>query len=348
MPGPENLPRADVASAVCPRRKARPSWRKALVSGVVAGLVLALGGETVHVMFGRNFHAVLPGRVYRCAQQSSTNLERLIQAHGIRTVVNLRGCGPPLPWYMDECRTTHRLGVSQEDVSLSASRMPAVQEIRQLIRVLDHAEPPLLLHCRQGADRTGLAAVAVLLLQTDTDLATARRQLGPRYGHMAVQRAAHLDRFYDLYAQWLQENGLTHAPAVFRRWAEEVYCPAECRCTIEPLELPPWLRRGQPSKIRVRVHNTSLGAWHFRPEVHTGFHLVFVLKDAEDRGVAAGRAGLFPAEVLPGQSIDLTLVLPAVAQVGRYRLLADMVDEQHCTFYQTGSEPLERELEVHD
>jgi protein tyrosine phosphatase (PTP) superfamily phosphohydrolase (DUF442 family) len=299
-------------------------------------------------MFGRNFHVVLPGRVFRCAQLSPANLERLVKAHGIRTVVNLRSCGPPLPWYLDECRATHRLGVSQEDVSLSASRLPAVQEIRQLIRVLDHAERPLLLHCRQGADRTGLAAVAVLLLHTDADLATARKQLGLRYGHVAVQRAAHLDRFYDLYAQWLQEHGLTHAPNVFRRWAEEAYCPGECRCAIEPLEVPTHLRRGQPACIRVRVHNTSLGAWHFCPENHTGFHMVFVLKDREDRGVIAGRAGLFRAEVLPGQSIDLTLALPAVAQVGRYRLLADMVDEQHCTFYQTGSEPLERELDVHD
>jgi protein tyrosine phosphatase (PTP) superfamily phosphohydrolase (DUF442 family) len=316
--------------------------------GCGVGLGLAVGGEIVHVMFGKNFHVVLPGRVFRCAQLSPSNLEGLVKAHGIRTVVNLRGCGAPLPWYLDECRATHRLGVSQEDISLSASRLPAVQEIRQLVRVLDDADRPLLLHCRQGADRTGLAAVAVLLLYTDMDLATARRQLGPRYGHLAVQRAAHLDRFYDLYAKWLEANRLTHAPNVFRRWAEEAYCPGECRCIIEPLELPTKLARGQPARVRLRVHNTSLGAWHFRPENHAGFHLVFVLKDAEDRGVHVGRAGLFPADVLPGQSIDLTLVLPGVVRVGRYRLLADMVDEQHCTFYQTGSEPLERELEVHD
>jgi hypothetical protein len=214
--------------------------------------------------------------------------------------------------------------------------------------VLDHAEPPLLLHCRQGADRTGLAAVAVLLLQTDTDLLTARRQLGLRYGHVAVQRAAHLDRFYDLYAEWLLNNGLTHSPGVFRQWAEEEYCPGECRCVIEPLEFPASLARGRPARIQVRVHNSGLGPWRLRPENHAGFHLGFVLKDAEDRGVLSGRAGLFDAVVQSGESIDLTLVIPAIREIGRYRLVADMVDEQHCWFYQTGSEPLERELEVHD
>ena len=48
----------------------------------------------------------------------------MIAAHGIRTVVNLRGCCAPFPWYLDECRATHRLDVAQEDVCFSAGRLP--------------------------------------------------------------------------------------------------------------------------------------------------------------------------------------------------------------------------------
>ncbi|HJT77301.1 MAG TPA: hypothetical protein VJ739_08870, partial [Gemmataceae bacterium] len=58
------------------------------------------------------------------------------------------------------------------------------------------------------------------------------------------------------------------------------------------------------------------------------------------------RAGLFAADVPPGGSIDLTLPLPALPRPGRYHLLVDMMHEQQCAFYQTGSEPLEEELEV--
>ena len=47
-----------------------------------------------------------------------------------------------------------------------------------------------------------------------------------------------------------------------------------------------------------------------------------------------------------GQSIELTVVIPAVHVPGRYRLWVDMVDEQQCWFYQMGSEPLEQELEI--
>jgi hypothetical protein len=327
--------------------KRRP-WLFTLVLGGLAGLFLAALAEAGRVMFGRNFHTVVPGRVYRCAQQSGETLAQTVRTWGIRTVVNLRGCGAPWPWYLDECRATHRLSVNQEDISFSASRLPAVQEVRQLLRVLDQSEYPILLHCRQGADRTGLAAVMVLLLQTDTDLDTARRQLGPRYGHLPVERAAHLDRFFALYADWLRAHGRTHSSPAFREWAEHEYCPAECRCTFEPLELPARLACGEPTPIRVRAHNTGLGPWRLRPENNAGFHLAFTFRDAQDRGVSSGRAGLFDAQVEPGESIDLTMVLPAVKKPGQYRLLVDMVDEQHCWFYQAGSEPLERELEVHD
>src|SRR5262249_10049472 len=197
-------------------------------------------------------------------------------------------------------------------------------------------------------DRTGLASVMVLLLQTDTGLDEARKQLGLRYGHFALGRTGYLDRFLDLYAAWLRDKGLADSRHTFRAWAEHDYCPGACRCHFELLEFPARVPRGEPARIRVRVVNGGLATWHLRPENNAGTHLAFVVKDAQERGVASGRAGLFSARVLPGQSLDLTLVLPALKIPGRYRLLVDMVDEQHCWFYQPGSEPLERELEVHD
>jgi protein tyrosine/serine phosphatase len=345
MSGVEVIASRTVPSARTPLAGRRPYWKICLY-GSLAGLTLAAVAETANVMLGRNFHTVVPGQVYRCAQLSPEALDALIQEKGIRTVVNLRGCGIPLPWYAAECRVTHRLNVNQEDIAFSASRLPAVQEVRQLIRVLDRTEYPILLHCRQGADRTGLAAVVVLLLLTDTPFAEARKQLGLRYGHIPVERCGHLDRFFDVYEDWLKRQGMVHSRQNLRCWAENAYCPAECRCTLEPLDLPDRLPSNQPSQIRVRVHNTSLGPWQMRPETNAGVHIGYILMDAQGRGVASARSGLFNGVVAPNQSIDLTLVLPAIKAPGRYRLLVDMVDEQHCWFYQTGSEPLERDLEV--
>jgi hypothetical protein len=305
--------------------------------------LLAVGAEAGRVLFLGNFHAVLAGRVYRRAQPSPATLERLVRTHGIRTVVNLRGGCAPKPWYLDQSRVTHRLGICQEDVCLSAGRLPSVHEVRRLVEVFDHADHPLLLHCHRGADRTGLAAAAYLLLHTDTPLANARRQLGPRYGHVAIGRPAQLGRFFDLYEEWLRGRGQGHTPAAFRRWAEQEYTPANCLCRVEPLDVPREIPYDAVA-LRVRFHNTSVRTWQLRPGSNAGVHAHYVVRDDRYRTFYQGRAGLFRADVAPGGSIDLTLALPILYRPGRYHLFVDMVDEQHCDFFQTGSDPLEQEM----
>jgi len=329
-----------------PPATTRTSWLRVILFGCATGLLLTVGGEAGRLLIGDNFHAAVPGQVYRCAQPSGAALERMIHTHGIRTVVNLRGGCATAPWYLEECRMTHRLDVAQEDICFSASRLPSVHEVRRLIEVLDRAEYPVLFHCRRGADRTGLAVTTYLLLHTDISLAQACRHLGWRYGHIALGRTANLDRFFDLYADWLHDQGREHSRAAFRRWAEREYCPGECRCRIELLAAPAWVTKGEPFAVRVRVHNTSIKPWRLRPGTGAGIHARVVLYDETARGVATERAGLFDAEVAPGRSIDLTLALPAVSQPGRYLLVVDMIDETHCCFFQAGSEPLEQELEV--
>jgi hypothetical protein len=58
------------------------------------------------------------------------------------------------------------------------------------------------------------------------------------------------------------------------------------------------------------------------------------------------KSGLRDGEIAPGQSSEFTVAIPPLRQPGRYRLRIDMVDEQQCWFYQTGSEPLEMEFIV--
>jgi protein tyrosine/serine phosphatase len=322
---------------------------RVLLRGCFAGVVLALSVHAGYVLLGPNFHTVIPGAVYRCAQPSGARLVELVQKWKIRTVVNLRGCCDPLPWYLEQCETSNRLNLSQEDLSFSAGRLPSSVTIRELVDVLDHSDYPILFHCHKGADRSGMASAIALLLQTNTPLEEARRQLTPRYGHLPLGKTGNIDRFFDLYAEWLREMGLQHSNAVFRHWIEHAYCPGEGRCRFEvlgPAARPVHVPFGEPFAIRVRVYNTSVKPWRFRPGTHAGIHAWFVLYNADDQDVAEGRAGMFHATVPPGEHIDLTLALPAQYQSGRYRLRVDMRDEQHASFGQVGSEPLVLEVEV--
>jgi protein tyrosine phosphatase (PTP) superfamily phosphohydrolase (DUF442 family) len=345
---PENGAATDVLPPLLPRRTGPRSprrWR-AILCGCLIGALVAAGAEVYHVFLGTNYHRIIPDRVYRSAQLSATELEERLSSNGIRTVVNLRGSCDPCPWYLDESRVTSRLNVCQEDICFSAGHLPSVYEVRRLVEVLDRTEYPILLHCRRGADRTGMTAAIVLLSQTAASLRQARGQLGLRYGHLALGRPANLDGFLDLYAAWLHNQGLAHAPAVFRRWVEEGYCPAECRCEISALEVPTTIVRGEPFAVRARFRNTSIRRWRLRAGSNAGIHASYDLWDPFGKQLLAGRAGLFDAEVAPLETIDLTLALPGLPNPGTYRLQVDMVDEQHCYFHQAGSEPLELELDV--
>jgi protein tyrosine phosphatase (PTP) superfamily phosphohydrolase (DUF442 family) len=315
--------------------------------GACVGLLLVVAVRALHVFAAGNVHEVIPGQAYRTAQLSPGELEKLLRRKRIRTVVNLRGCCANFEWYQNESRVTHNCGVAQEDICLSSGRLPSAGEIRRLVDVIDTSEYPMVFHCHRGIDRTGLATTMLLLLRTETPLDSARTQLGFHYGHLAFGRTGLLDRFFDLYAEWLAEHGLNHSSQTFRRWARQEYYPAECWAKLELIQPITTVEPNKPFGLPVRVTNTSPKPWRLRSTRVTGIHLHYVVCDLTGKTVATGFAGLFEAEVLPGQSLDLTVALPSLPP-GRYRLAVDMEEAGHSLFAQTGSEPLEQELIIGD
>jgi protein tyrosine phosphatase (PTP) superfamily phosphohydrolase (DUF442 family) len=321
-------------------------WTKRICVGLLAGVILAAGAEIARLCLTHNLHAVIPGKVYRSAQLSPANLESVVRRYGIRTVVNLRGCSDPNPWYVDECRATHEMGIQQADICFSAGRLPSDVELRRFVRTLDKTEYPILLHCFRGADRTGMASALVLLLQGGTTFEEARQQLGPRYGHAALGRPAHLDDFLDSYGQWLVSERRVHSAATVREWLDHGYVPGDCRCCLRPLRVPDSVPIGRPSSLTVEVENTGTESWALRAGTNAGTHLRYLIWDPDGSPMGEQRSGLFDADIRSGETIPITIVLPALEKSGRYHLFLDMTTEQHCSFHQTGSEPLEIDIEA--
>jgi protein tyrosine phosphatase (PTP) superfamily phosphohydrolase (DUF442 family) len=341
---PETLAAEQTTAPPLPLRR---HFRHAALLGSAA-VVLYVGWSLYDILGGANFHVVIPGKIYRGSQPSAAALEALIRRHHIRTVVNVRGCAEPHEWYLDQTRVIQRLGLSQEDICFSAVHLPSADELRILLDTLDRAEYPLFVHCRHGADRTGLAAVIALLLQDGVPYETARRELGPRFGHVAFSRTGNLDRFFDLYERWLEKHGKTHRSEDFRHWVLHEYKGGWCNARIEIMPASTVLRAGHPLGFAVRLTNLSDDPWHFKPTTTAGMHLSYQVWDEDGLGVAEGRAAFFEKTVEPGESIDVTLVVPPLPKAGRYRLFVDMAEEFHCWFYQTGTEPWEEELEVRE
>jgi protein tyrosine phosphatase (PTP) superfamily phosphohydrolase (DUF442 family) len=319
------------------------------LAGAAAGLGLA--AEAGRVFLGTNHHAVIPGRVYRSAQLSGPGLEAVIAEHGIRTVVNLRGTCPDTGWYRAEARATVAADINLEDVSLSAKRLPTPAEVRRLVEVLDGTEYPILFHCQQGADRTGLAATMVLLLHTDATPARARRQLLPRYGHVSAGRTAAIDRFFDFYEAWLAARNEPHTPDRFRHWATSEYCPGPYRARVTLAGGGTEFPAGRGFRLDVWCENTAIEPWTFRPGAAGGVQLRYPLYPPTGTRVYVGHAGRLATTVAPGESITLAAGLPPVREPGRYVFHADLLDTQvidlhDADFVQYGSEPLVADVTV--
>lgn len=338
-------PTATSSGTLGPRRR-RPGriWTALLL---VAALLLAR--EVHHVLLGANIHALAPGRIYRGAQPTRASMDGLVKDYGIRTVINLRGYNGASDWYLEEARACQGLGVALEDVTLSAGRLPNAGEIKRLVEILDRAEYPIFLHCRRGADRTGLAAALTLLLQTDTTVVQARAAMSWRHGHIALGRPAYLDEFFDLYEGWLAGQDRAHDQGAFRHWLLHEYQGGWLRYRFEEWRpLQSQLKLGQPSIFEVAVKNLSDRPWRITPFSTAGVHLWWRLFDADERELYQDRGPLRDQTVAPGGVLRTSIVLPSMPRPGRYRLVVDMIEEHHCTFLQAGAEPHEEELHVRD
>ena len=90
------------------------------------------------IVFGRtgNHHTVEDGRFYRSAQLSGPELAHEIDAHHIRTVLNLRGPNPSKGWYQDELVETQAHGAAHYDVGISARSPVPEDKLAKILAIL--------------------------------------------------------------------------------------------------------------------------------------------------------------------------------------------------------------------
>lgn len=149
---------------------------------------MAIGGWAAWLRHSGNLHAVLEGTVYRSAQPSAALLETWTAAHGFRSVLNLRGPSDA-GWYRAERETAARLNLTHADFAIRDSEILAPDRAAALMALMEALPKPLLIHCKAGADRTGLAA-ALYLANAGQGEARAEAQISVRYGHVSLPVSA--------------------------------------------------------------------------------------------------------------------------------------------------------------
>jgi protein tyrosine phosphatase (PTP) superfamily phosphohydrolase (DUF442 family) len=319
--------------------------RRLLVALAIATLI-AIGGPLRSYVFESNLHPVIAGAVYRSAQPSGAHLEEWIRTLSLRTVVNLRGekSNDDRRWLREEVAAAERAGIEHVSIRMSSDDLPPAPTLRKLVETLDTAPRPLLLHCAAGAERSSLASAVAVLLDGG-DLAAARAQFALDKGFVRWLNPR-LPRVLDLYETWLAEQGRPATPDAFRTWVAREYVPYFYGAHIEALDAPVPLASNVPTELRFRVTNTSREPIPFRSERDRGVHLGAHLVSADGAVRRELRGGFVDLALAPGASVDLALVVPALAEPGPWRLQVDLVDEGVKWFGALGSLPLVLPIEV--
>jgi protein tyrosine/serine phosphatase len=147
---------------------------------------LVLGGYLLAIQLTGNFYEVVPGELYRSNQPTAAQIADYRRRYGIKTIINLRGRSEDAAWYRDEIATAASLGVKHIDFRMSARKQLTLAETGELLAILREVPKPLLIHCKSGSDRTGLASVIYLQQIANVNEETAERQLSLRFGHVGI------------------------------------------------------------------------------------------------------------------------------------------------------------------
>jgi protein tyrosine phosphatase (PTP) superfamily phosphohydrolase (DUF442 family) len=181
-----------------------------------------------------NFREVVGQKVYRSAQPSPEQLKKWTQLYKIRTVINLRGNAGKATDDLQEA--ADKLGVAVISIQFSAYELPPADSLTKLINTIEKSKLPILIHCRDGIDRTGTAsAIAAMAIgNIDYDIAKwqayvapgpwKRKKLNnPDYEYSYV----HISDILKLYERYCRKNNIkTNGWQQFKKWAVQ---SAVCR-----------------------------------------------------------------------------------------------------------------------
>ena len=208
----------------------------------LAATVVLVGAVATSWVFRRpwfqgNLGIVDPGLVMRSAQPTA-QLSDWARQYKLKSILNLRGGGPGDWWYGLEIKSSRENGVMYYDLPLSATRRPTRRELLQLIDLLDRCSYPLLIHCKSGADRTGLASALYRMVRRGEAPESALASFSIEFGHIPYFGTEHLHEPLQEYDVWLKSGGFTHSTVRFRTWVRNEYSAAD------PPADPPLIKPG--------------------------------------------------------------------------------------------------------
>lgn len=153
--------------------------------------------------------------LYR-SNQPDARVLAMWKARGVVDVLCLRGKKSVM--HALEAKACADLGLRLINVPMATRVAPRRRTLLRLIAAFEGLQRPALIHCKSGADRTGLAAVIWAIHVEGRPVAEARKALGVRHLHLRWTKTGVLDRFLDLY-----EARVARGPIPIKDWIAGEY-----------------------------------------------------------------------------------------------------------------------------
>ena len=144
-----------------------------------------------------NLATVIPNKVYRSNHPTPYRLRRMARRPGIRSVINLRGKTQSGSDALSR-EAARELGLQFYDMAFESRGAPHKDRIMRLHGIYTSMPMPVVMHCKSGADRAGLASGLMVMFEGGT-AADALKQLSWRFGHIKQAKTGILDAFFLRY-----------------------------------------------------------------------------------------------------------------------------------------------------
>ena len=122
---------------------------------------------------------------------------RRFKRQGGASVLNLRGGRlAPVALEIEACQ---ELGLEYFGMHMASTELPSRDTVLMLLDQLETLPRPVLMHCKSGADRTGLASGIYLMAFKGCSPKDAAKQLSLKHAHVRFSRKGILRQFFEQY-----------------------------------------------------------------------------------------------------------------------------------------------------
>lgn len=201
----------------CPRARHRLTVLLLVVAVGLTAAVVWRKGVRDHVV-PRRLGEVVPGVLYRSAQIEGNLIDDVIDARGVRTVLNLGVFQGHRAYHDAELAVCAARGVEVEQYGLRGDGTGDPAAYVDVVARMKHARDagePLLVHCSAGVNRTGAAVALFRILIEHARPADALAEM-ERFGFDPADNTAlipYLNEHIDDIAHGLEARGVISALA---------------------------------------------------------------------------------------------------------------------------------------